>query len=108
MPEFYRISFDKGELEALRRGCALQSELEDKRLDEAASGPLEGVVAQEVKADDMQLIRGTVSIFKPGQAILITREDLLLVKKCLESLENEAPAESAARKIDEALRRHPD
>ncbi len=106
MPEFYRISFDAGELEALRRACVLQSGREDKRLDEAAAGSLEGVVAQEKKADDMLLIKSTVSIFKPGQTILITKEDLFLIKKCLEGIKGDA-AESAIRKIDESLR-HPD
>jgi hypothetical protein len=105
MPDFYRISFDAGELEALRRACALQSGREDRLLDEATSGPLEGVVAQEKKADDMLLIKSTVSIFKPGQSILITKEDLLLIRKCLENL-NSPAAEGAIKKVDEALR-HP-
>jgi hypothetical protein len=106
MPEFYKIYFDADELEALRRGCALQCGREDRLLDEAASGSLEEVIDQENKADDMQLIRGTVSIFKPGEAILITVEDLLLVKKCLEGLTDE-PAKSAIKKIDETLRHPP-
>jgi hypothetical protein len=105
MPEFYRISFDAGELEALRRACDLRSGREDRLLDEAASGSLEEVVVQEKKADDMQLIKGTVSIFKPGQAILITKEDLLLIRKCLEDLSTPT-AEGAIKKIDESLR-HP-
>jgi len=108
MPEFYRVSFDAEELEALRRACALQSGREDRLLDEAASGPLEGVVAQEKKADDVLLIKSTVSIFKPGQAILITEEDLRLMRGCLEGYKGESPSElseaidSAIRKIDAA------
>ena len=39
---------------------------------------------QEVKADDMLLIKQTVRIFKPGQKILITPEDLKLMKQSLE------------------------
>jgi hypothetical protein len=54
-------------------------------LDESASGELDGVVMQEVKADDMFLIKQTVGIFKPGQKILITSEDLELMKKSLEN-----------------------
>lgn len=102
MPEFYKVSFDADELEALRTACALQSGREDRRLDEAASGSLEEVVSQEGRADDMQLIRGTVAIFKPGQAILITKEDLALIKKCLENF-NSPLADDIIRKIDGAL-----
>jgi hypothetical protein len=107
MPEFYRVSFDADELEALRRACALQSDREDKLLGEAASGSLEGVVMQESRADDMLLIKSTVSVFKPGQTILITKEDLLLIKKCLESLKDAGPAKNAIDKIDGALQHAP-
>ena len=112
MPEFYKVSFGADELEALRRACALQARVEDRMLDEAASGPLEGVVTQESRADDMLLIKNTVSIFKPGQTILITKEDLDLIRKSLENFKGEAPpelagpAESAIKKIDAALQ-HP-
>lgn len=107
MPEFYKISFGTDELEALRRACARQSGLEDRMLDEAASGSLEGVVTQESRADDMLLIKSTVSIFKPGQTILITKEDLLLIRKCLENLKEDAgPVDNAIKKIDAVLQ-HP-
>ncbi len=104
MPDFYGISFDAGELEAMRRACDLESGREDRLLVEAATGTLEEAVDQEQRADDMQLIRSTVSIFKPGQTILITEEDLLLIKKCLENLE-QGPARSAIDKIDKVLSR---
>ena len=111
MPVFYRISFDADELEALRNACASRSSFEDYLLDEAAGGDLEGAVLQESRADDMLLIKSTVSIFKPGQAILITKEDLKVLKKNLESFMEEAPdeaippAERAIRKIDTSLER---
>ena len=85
MPEFRQISFDANELEAIRLACESQSEAADMSLDESASGELDGVVMQEVKADDMLLIKQTVSIFKPGQRILITQEDLELMKQSLEN-----------------------
>jgi RNase P/RNase MRP subunit p30 len=85
MPEFCQISFDENELEAIRLACEMQSEAEDTSLDESASGDIEGVVVQEVKADDMLLIKQTVRIFKPGQKILITPEDLKLVRQSLEN-----------------------
>lgn len=106
MPEFFKVSFDADELDALRRACALQSGREDRLLDEAASGPLEEAVAQESRADDLRLIQGTVSIFKPGQTILITKEDLLLIKKCLENLGEDA-AKGVINKIEEALKPPP-
>lgn len=85
MPEFCQISFDENELEAIRLACERQSAAEDTSLDESASGDLEGVVMQEVKADDMLLIKQTVRIFKPGQKILITPEDLKLMRQSLEN-----------------------
>ena len=85
MPEFCQISFDEGELEAIKLACDRQSELEDASLKDSTSGGLEGVLVQEVKADDMLLIRQTVKIFKPGQKILITPEDLALVRQSLEN-----------------------
>lgn len=85
MPEFCQISFDENELEAIRLACERQSEAEDVSLDESASGDLERVVMQEVKADDMLLIKQTVRIFKPGQKILITPEDLKLMRQSLEN-----------------------
>lgn len=79
------------------------------KLGEAASGGLEDVVVQETVADDMLLIKDTVKIFKPGQSILITREDLDLIRKCLENHKAHATEEqygsidSAIKKIDEAV-----
>jgi hypothetical protein len=106
MPEFYRIYFDADELDALRGACDLQSTEEDMRLDEAAAGDLEDAVTQESRADDMLLMKSTVSIFKPGQAIIITKEDLGLMQKSLERFKDEAPPEllepieSAIEKIE--------
>jgi hypothetical protein len=106
MVEFYRISFEADELEALKGACAMQSAEEDLRLDEAAAGDLDGAVMQESRADDMLLMKSTVSIFKPGQAILITKEDLGLMQKSLERFKDEAPPEllepieSAIEKIE--------
>ncbi len=109
MPEFYRISFDGDELDALKNACALQSEDEDRMLDEAASGDLESVVAQEVVADDLLLIKSTVAIFKPGQTILITKEDLDMMLKSLEKYKEKAPA-GKINAIDSAIRKiiHPE
>lgn len=102
MPEFYRVSFDDEELDAIRRGCAVRSGYEDRKLDEAAGGSLEGVVMQESRADDVLLIKGTVALFKPGQAILITREDLHMIRSCLD--DDASPgARSAIKKIDASL-----
>jgi hypothetical protein len=102
MPEFYRVSFDDAELDAIRRGCDAQSAHEDRMLDEAAGGSLEGVVMQESRADDVLLIKGTVALFKPGQTILITREDLRMIRSCLE--DDASPgARSAVKKIDASL-----
>jgi hypothetical protein len=100
MPEFYKISFDADELDALKRACALLSEDEDRRLDEATSGDLETVVMQKERADDILLIKSTVSIFKPGQSILITNEDLGLLRKSLERLRKETPAGAIDRAIE--------
>jgi hypothetical protein len=103
MPEFHKVSFDADELDAIRRACNAQSGQEDRMLDEAAGGSLEGVVVQESRADDMLLLKSTVAIFKPGQTILITREDLAAIKNCLK---NDAPSEPGARaikKIDASL-----
>lgn len=102
MPEFYKVSFDEDELGAIRRGCDIQSGYEDRMLDEAAGGSLEGVVMQESRADDMLLIKGTVDIFKPGQTILITMEDLRMIRSCLD--DDDSPgAKSAVKKIDASL-----
>ena len=90
MPKFYKISFDASELEALRLACERQAEVEGSTLDNVISGPLEGVVIQKMRADDMLLVRQTVGIFKPGQDILITTEDLGLMKECLQNFEDMA------------------
>lgn len=85
MPEFRQISFDANELEAIRLACDRQAEAAGISLNESASGELDSMVMQEVKADDMLLIRQTVRIFKPGQKILITPDDLELMKQSLEN-----------------------
>ena len=85
MPEFRQISFDANELEAIRLACERQADAAGISLDESASGDLDSMVMQTVKADDMLLIKQTVGIFKPGQKILITPEDLELMKQSLEN-----------------------
>ena len=85
MPEFRQISFDANELEAIRLACERQVEAVDISLNESASGELDSMVMQEVKTDDMLLIKQTVGIFKPGQRILITSEDLELMRQSLEN-----------------------
>ncbi len=106
MPEFCQISFDESELEAIKLAYDRQSELEDSSLKDSASGELEGVLLQEVKADDMLLIKQTIRIFKPGQNILITPEDLTLVRQSLENFLDAADyaltdaIHSAIEKID--------
>jgi hypothetical protein len=102
MPEFYKISFDGDELEALKNACTLQSEDEERMLDEAAGGDLDSVVSQEVVADDLLLIKSTVSIFRPGQTILITKEDLDLMQKNLEKYKEKAPVRQM-KAIDSAM-----
>ncbi len=103
MPEFYKVTFDAEELDAIRRACEDSSGEEDRRLDEAAGGSLESVVLQESRADDMLLLKGTVAIFKPGQKILITREDLDTIKKCLKQYPGSEPAARAIKKIEASL-----
>ncbi len=102
MPEFYKVSFDAAELDAIRRGCTMRSAREDRALDEAAGGTLEGAVLQESRADDMLLIKGTVALFKPGQTILITGEDLRMIRSCLDD-DASSTAKSAVKKIDASL-----
>lgn len=103
MPEFYKVCFDADELDAIRQACDARSGNEERLLDEATGGSLEGVVLQEDRADDMLLIKSTVSIFKPGQTILITEEDLATIKNCLKDHSDSGPAESATKKIDASL-----
>ena len=100
MPEFYTITFGADELDALKKACALLSEDEDERLDEVTSGDLETVVLQHARADDILLIKSTVSMFKPGQSILITKEDLGLLRKSLERLRKETMAGAIDRAIE--------
>ncbi len=102
MPEFHRVSFDREELDAVRHGCGVRSAHEDRMLDEAAGGSLEAAIVQESRADDMLLIKGTVALFKPGQTILITGEDLRMIRSCLDDDESEG-AKSAVKKIDSSL-----
>ena len=85
LPEFRQISFDANELEAIRLACERQAEAADISLDESSFGRAHSMVLQEVKADDMLLIKQTVRIFKPGQKILITSDDLELMKQSLEN-----------------------
>lgn len=103
MPEFYKIVFDADELEAVRHACDDCSRREDRRLDEATGGSLEGVVLQEGRADDMLLLKGTVAIFRAGQAILITREDLEAIGNCIKTDVPSEPAKSVIKKIEAAL-----
>jgi len=105
MLEFYKVSFDAGELEAMRAACGDSSSREDMLLDLAGGGSLGSAVIQESRADDMLLIKNTVAIFKPGQIILITEEDLNIIKKCLKDHASSGPAGSAIKKIDTALSR---
>lgn len=110
MPDFHKISFDAGELNALRSACAVRSEHEERLFEESAAGPIEGIVMQESRTDDMLLIKSTVAIFKPGQIILITKEDLRLMRDCLTDYRSETPAEQTAsvenalKKIETALK----
>lgn len=103
MPEFFKVVFNADELGAIRRACDTQSGHEDSMLDVAAGGSLEGVVMQESRADDMLLIKSTVAIIKPGQTVLITKEDLEIIRSCLKNDEPSGPAESALKKIEASL-----
>jgi len=103
MPQFYKVVFNAEELDAIRRACDAQSGREDRLLDEAAGGSLEAAVVQESRADDMLLIKSTVSIFKPGQTILITGDDLETIKKCLKDHAPSGAGKSAIKKIDDSL-----
>jgi hypothetical protein len=109
MPDFHKISFDADELDVLRSACACRSGHEERLFDETAGGSIESIVAQEWRTDDMLLIKSTVAIFKPGQTILITKEDLCLMRDCLQGYKAEAekehsvPIDSAIKKIETAL-----
>ncbi len=71
-------------------------------LDEATTGDLNDVVAQEIAADDVLLIKSTLALFKPGQTILITKEDLDLMLKNLEKYRDKAPVGQMSA-IDSAI-----
>lgn len=101
MPEFYEIAFDAGELDAIRRACEARSRREDGLLDEASECTLEAAAARKSRADDALLLKGAVSIFRPGQAILITGEDLEAIRDCLEG--DAPPLASATEKIRACL-----
>jgi hypothetical protein len=109
MPDFIKITFDTDELVALRRACDCRSGREERLFDETAGSSIEAIATQECRTDDMLLIKGTVAIFKPGQTILITKEDLGLMHDSLLGYRAEAekgllaPIDSAIKKIEAAL-----
>lgn len=92
---FVKLSFDAVELGVIRAACASVSEKEYERLDSMNLAELDQAARQARKATDSDIAGKLVMLFRPGQEILIEREDLAPILESLKAYEDSATEEYA-------------
>jgi hypothetical protein len=93
---YVKVVFDSRELDAIRAACSSASEKEYDRISDMTAAELEQAARQAWKATEFDIAGKLVEMFRPGQAILIEREDLAPVLASLEAYEPDVPEEHAA------------
>jgi hypothetical protein len=95
-PAFYSVSFDQEELKVIRIACAAVAAREQSAVDEAAGAGLDEY-AEQVKKTNRAIVAGNLaSLFKPGQEILIEKEDLEPLAEVIRKGSDDTPEEEAA------------
>ncbi|HMK47367.1 MAG TPA: hypothetical protein VK436_12145 [Methanocella sp.] len=108
-PEYRKIMFDENELKAIIRACEEMAAQDRASLDETTDADAEAYLSQVRKTNQTIAASDLVSFFKPGQEILIEREDLEPIHKVVlryydDSLEASGEAlERALNKIGRVL-----
>jgi hypothetical protein len=102
-----RIVFDADELVVLQAACAFVSSKEHDLMDKTANAGIEQYAVHLKKAGDSDMADVLVSLFKPGQEVLIEREDLEPVLECLRTYGESLPQEHAmaAKNVIEKIER---
>jgi len=101
-PEYRRITFDEDELKAIMLACKETAAWDQSSLDEAAGADEETYLWQVRKTNRTIVASDLVSFFKPGQEILIEREDLGPVHEVVLRYCDAAP-ETRGEALDRAL-----
>jgi DNA-binding protein YbaB len=92
---YVKLVFDARELSVLRAACTSVTEKEHDKLDDMTAAGLEQAARQARKATDSDMAGRLVELFRPGQEILIEKEDLEPVLESLKIYKNSAPEEQA-------------
>jgi len=107
---FVKLSFDALELGVIRAACASVSEKEYECLGGMTPAELDQAARQAKKAIDSDMVESLVMLFKPGQDILIEREDMEPVLESIKtygdsvSEEYAGALQSAREKIERCFR----
>jgi hypothetical protein len=107
---YRKVAFDDGELDVLRAACASASVREHNLMEEASDAGIEQYAVHAKRAGESGMADVLVTLFKPGQEILIEPEDLEPVLACLIAYGQSAPKEhvsdlkSAMEKIERCCR----
>ena len=106
-PIYRSVSFDHEELSALRKACAEMVAQDCAAVDEAAGASLEEYLELTGKMNATLMAGGIAALFKPGQEILIEKEDLEMVIAILrehsKSAAEDSPAHRAIERIELCL-----
>lgn len=102
---YYSVSFDQEELKLIRIACAAVAAREQSAVDEAAGAGL-SEYAEQVKKANMAIVAGNlIALFKPGQEILIEREDLEPLAEVIRKGCNTMPGEKEIEILRRGLAR---
>lgn len=105
---YVKVVFDSRELGAIKAACAFVSAKEHDKLGGMTAAELEQAARQAKKASEYEMADRLVSLFRPGQEILVEQEDLEPVLDSLKAYSGSAPEEhaqalkSALKKIESA------
>ncbi|MGA9140976.1 MAG: hypothetical protein WBZ29_12175 [Methanocella sp.] len=104
---YVKLVFDAHELSVIRAACASVSDEEHDKLGGMTTAELEQAASQARKATESEVAGRLVMLFKPGQEILIEREDLEPVLACVETYGQSVPKEhtEALNSAREKIRR---
>ncbi len=102
---YYSVSFDREELRVIRIACAAVAAREQSAVDEAAGAGL-NEYAEQVKMANLAVVAGNLAaLFKPGQEILIEREDLEPLAEVIRKGCDTMPGEEEAASLYRGLNR---
>jgi hypothetical protein len=107
---YVKVTFDDNELNVIRKACTFASASELEKLNDMAHNDLERAACTAKRACESDMAGGLASLFKPGQEILVEREDIEPVLECLRTYGPSVPKEqskamkSAMEKIERSCR----